>query len=186
MRKSREREGTDPMSAPSIRRPHATAPRPAGGRTRHRCRVEHVLVGCGLALLPWLVVLAAGLPQAAGTGHGRTVWIGLDALESLGLIGTGLLAGRGHRLHPLTATATATLLVADAWFDTMTAAPGTDLVSAVAMAFGAELPLAVLCAVLAVRGARIPRVAGPDGRPVALVSPAGSGTRRQYCTAGSR
>ncbi|MGR6971862.1 hypothetical protein ACU639_20145 [Streptomyces cynarae] len=121
-------------------------------RIRRRCRAEHVLVVCGVALLPWLVVLADGLPGTTTAAHWRSAWIGLDALEALGLIATGVLAVRGNHLHALTAAATATLLVVDAWFDTMTAAPGADRFSAVAMAFGAELPLAVLCAVLAVRG----------------------------------
>lgn len=61
-------------------------------------------------------------------------------------------AVRGHRLHTLAATAAATLLVVDAWFNTMTAAPGADQVSAAAMALGAELPLAGVCVVLAARG----------------------------------
>ncbi|SPF06970.1 hypothetical protein SMA5143A_7814 [Streptomyces sp. MA5143a] len=80
------------------------------------------------------------------------MWIGLDAAEAVALITTGLLSVRGHRLHTLTATVAATLLVVDAWFDTMTAAPGADQVSAAAMALGAELPLAAVCAVLAARG----------------------------------
>lgn len=125
---------------------------PGARRWYHRCRTEHVLVGCGLALLPWLVVLAKGLPGTAVATHWNTAWVGLDALEATGLIATGLLTARGHHLHPLTASATATLLVVDAWFDTMTAAPGGDQLSALAMAFGAELPLAAVCAALAVRG----------------------------------
>ncbi|MEU6174613.1 hypothetical protein ABZ832_22205 [Streptantibioticus parmotrematis] len=114
--------------------------------------MEHVLFACGLALLPWLVVLADGLPGTATAAHWCTAWVGLDALEAVGLIATGVLSVRGHRLHALTAAATATLLVVDAWFDTTTAAPGADLVSAVAMALLAELPLAAACVVLAVRG----------------------------------
>jgi hypothetical protein len=39
----------------------------------------------------------------------------------------------------------------DAWFDTTTAAPGGDFATAVAMALGAELPLAALCGRLALR-----------------------------------
>jgi hypothetical protein len=74
-----------------------------------------------------------------------------DALEALGLIATGLLAARGDRRHALAAAATATLLAVDTWFDTTTAAPGGDLATAVAMALGAELPLAALCGRLALR-----------------------------------
>ncbi|WP_345668850.1 hypothetical protein [Streptomyces similanensis] len=141
------------MSAPSDRRPPPDAAhRSAGGGNRPWYRVERVLVGCGLGLLPWMVVLAGGLPAVDVTGRWHVVWIGLDTLECLGLIATGLLAERGHRLYPLTATATGTLLVVDAWFDTMTAASGAERVSAVAMALGAELPLAVVCVVLAAKG----------------------------------
>ncbi|MFI5682086.1 hypothetical protein [Streptomyces cellulosae] len=110
-----------------------------------------LLVVCGLVLLPWLYVLATGLPDAATAAHWPVAWVGLDALEAVGLIATGVLAARGDRRHPLAATAAATLLVIDAWFDTTTAAAGSDLVTAAAMALCAELPLAALCAWLAVR-----------------------------------
>ncbi|MCW2869942.1 hypothetical protein [Actinacidiphila oryziradicis] len=96
-------------------------------------RVGYALIACGLALLP------------------------LDALEALCLITTGLLTLRRDPRHALVATATAMLLVVDAWFDTTTAAQGSDLVTALAMAVGAELPLAALCTVLAVRA--LPRAA---------------------------
>ncbi|MEU0411309.1 hypothetical protein ABZ307_26295 [Streptomyces griseorubiginosus] len=122
-------------------------PRPARGTRRAGC----LLVACGLGLLPWLYVLATGLPATATAAHWPLAWVGLDALEALGLISTGLLAARGDRRHALAATATATLLVVDAWFDTTTAAPGGDFATAVAMALGAELPLAALCARLALR-----------------------------------
>ncbi|WNM29204.1 hypothetical protein RKE30_01675 [Streptomyces sp. Li-HN-5-11] len=124
----------------------AEEPRPARGR-----RAGWLLVACGLALLPWLYVLATGLPATATAAHWPVAWVGLDALEALGLIATGLLAARGDRRHALAAAATATLLAVDAWFDTTTAAPGGDFATAVAMALGAELPLAALCGRLALR-----------------------------------
>jgi hypothetical protein len=140
------------MSMLIVRQELGATPRAAVPGVRRRYRMEHVLIGCGLALLPWLFVLAGTLPGTAVATHWNTAWVGLDALEALGLIATGLLAVRAHPLHALTASATATLLVVDAWFDTMTAAPGEDRISALAMTFGAELPLATVCAVLAVRG----------------------------------
>ncbi|MCL6672246.1 hypothetical protein [Streptomyces panaciradicis] len=121
--------------------------RPARGMRR----AGWLLVACGLALLPWLYVLATGLPATAAAAHWPVAWVGLDALEALGLIATGLLAARGDRRHALAAAATATLLAVDAWFDTTTATPGGDFASAVAMALGAELPLAALCGRLALR-----------------------------------
>ncbi|SNX65876.1 hypothetical protein SAMN06272735_7718 [Streptomyces sp. TLI_55] len=125
----------------------AEAPRPARGMRR----AGWLLVVCGLALLPWLYVLATGLPATATAAHWPLAWVGLDALEALGLIATGLLAARGDRRLALAAAATATLLVVDAWFDTTTAAPGGDFATAVALALGAELPLAALCGRLALR-----------------------------------
>lgn len=125
----------------------AEEPRPARGMRR----AGWLLVACGLALLPWLYVLATGLPATATAAHWPVAWAGFDALEALGLIATGLLAARGDRRHALAAAATATLLVVDAWFDTTTAAPGGDFATAVAMALGAELPLAALCGRLALR-----------------------------------
>ncbi|MDC0769595.1 hypothetical protein [Streptomyces sp. HD] len=147
----REREESEQMSA-LITRTHGVEGGSTLRRVRRWYRMEYVPVACGLALLPWLVVLANSLPAAAVASNWRTVWIGLDTAEAVALIATGLLAVRGHRLHSLTATVAATLLVVDAWFDTMTAAPGMDQVSAAAMALGAELPLAVVCVVLAARG----------------------------------
>lgn len=126
----------------------AEEPRPAARSMR---RAGWLLVACGLALLPWLYVLATGLPATATAAHWPVAWVGFDALEALGLIATGLLAARGDRRHALAAAATATLLVVDAWFDTTTAATGGDLATAVAMALGAELPLAALCGRLALR-----------------------------------
>ncbi|MBY8882047.1 hypothetical protein K7862_31085 [Streptomyces sp. PLK6-54] len=125
----------------------AEEPRPARGMRR----AGGLLVGCGLGLLPWLYVLATGLPATATAAHWPVAWVGLDALEALGLIATGLLAARGDRRHALAAAATATLLAVDAWFDTTTAAPGGDFATAVVMALGAELPLAALCGRLALR-----------------------------------
>ncbi|GAA2522529.1 hypothetical protein GCM10010276_86930 [Streptomyces longisporus] len=125
----------------------AEEPRPARGMRR----TGWLLVACGLALLPWLYVLAAGLPATAPAAHWPVALVGLDALEALGLIATGLLAARGDRRHALAAAATATLLVVDAWFDTTTATPGGDFATAVAMSLGAELPLAALCGRLALR-----------------------------------
>jgi hypothetical protein len=117
------------------------------------------LTGAGVAMVPWLGVLAAGLPARFEAAHWDVAWVGLDALEALGLFATGTLLRRRDARAALTAAATAALLLVDAWFDVVTSdASGRPV--AIAMAALAELPLAGLCAGLAVR--TFPR--GSSGR----------------------
>jgi hypothetical protein len=52
------------------------------------------------------------------------------------------------------AAITGTLLVCDAWFDVLTAQPGSELLESLAEAGLAELPLAALCFWLAVDSER--------------------------------
>jgi hypothetical protein len=148
---------------------HATAPRlpalPRPSRNRNRnlngnlsrfrgqvpVLLPRLLVGLGLALLPWLVVLATTLPATATASHWPLAWVGLDCLEAVGLISTGVLLRRGDPRRCLTAVATSVLLLCDAWFDVTTSAPGADFATSVAMAVGVELPLALLCVRLALR-----------------------------------
>lgn len=113
-----------------------------------------LLVGCGAVLLPWVVVLATTLPGKYGAAHWPAAWVGLDTLEAVGLITTGLLALRGDRRLPSAAAATATLLAVDAWFDMTTSATWGDFRVALVMALCAELPLAALCARLALSARR--------------------------------
>ncbi|MFD5538477.1 hypothetical protein ACFWIJ_11690, partial [Streptomyces sp. NPDC127079] len=105
----------------------AQEPRPARGVRR----AGWLLVACGFALLPWLYVLATGLPATATAAHWPVAWAGLDALEALGLIATGLLAARGDRRHALAAAATAPLRVVDAGVAPTPAAPGGACATAV-------------------------------------------------------
>jgi len=99
------------------------------------------------------VVLATGLPSTASAPHWTLAWVGLDAMEAVGLIGTGVLTLRRHPLRSAAAAATAMLLAVDAWFD-ITTSTGSDLTIAVLMALLAELPLTAVCATLAVKAAR--------------------------------
>jgi hypothetical protein len=83
--------------------------------------------------------------------HWPAAWVGLDAMEALGLVATGVLVRRRDARRCLAAAATATLLLADAWFDVTTAASGADHLVALLLAVFAEVSIAALCAVLAVR-----------------------------------
>ncbi|WP_328386918.1 hypothetical protein OHS81_25160 [Streptomyces sp. NBC_00400] len=113
----------------------------AAGRLQGR-----ILTGAGLALLPWLGYLAGTLPPAEAAA-----WVVLDALEAAALLAAGTRLLRGDSRHRAPAAAAAVLLLADACLDLTSAAPGTELATALAMAVGAELPLAGLCAWLASR-----------------------------------
>ncbi|MCX5195228.1 hypothetical protein OOK31_15180 [Streptomyces sp. NBC_00249] len=145
------------LAAPQFQARRHTVRRAAGGGTRSARagrrgpRTATVLTGAGLALLPWMVVLARTLPATAEVSHWSTAWIGLDAMLAVGLTGTGMLLRKGDpRVAPV-AAATAALLVTDAWFDVTTSAGTSGQGAALAMALAAELPLAALCAAVAAR-----------------------------------
>jgi hypothetical protein len=116
-------------------------------------------------MVPWLFFLAGTLAPATRAVHWPAAWTGLDSLEALGLLATGVALIRRCSWLCLPAAITATLLIVDAWFDITTSASGSAVTAAVAMAIFPELPTAVLCAVLAVRTApcSAPRVNRADG-----------------------
>ncbi|OAR25696.1 hypothetical protein A8W25_09075 [Streptomyces sp. ERV7] len=117
-----------------------------------RPRLATLLTGAGIALVPWMAVLAKTLPQTVEVSNWPLAWIGLDAGLAVGLAGTGVLLRRGDpRVSPV-AAATGALLLMDAWFDVTTSA-GPERVMAVALAVCAEVPLAVACGVVAGRRA---------------------------------
>lgn len=140
-----------PLVAPrTTARPAArTAPRRVPGTS---LRMSTVFTGAGIALVPWMLVLAKTLPQNTEVTNWATAWIGLDVMLAAGLTGTGvLLRKRDARVVPV-AAATAALLAMDAWFDVTTSAGGAQVV-ALLLAVGAELPLAAACAAVAARRA---------------------------------
>ncbi|TJZ55739.1 hypothetical protein FCH28_10525 [Streptomyces piniterrae] len=131
--------------------PHGSCARPGVARrpvrlSAARRRQGRILTGAGLVLLPWLGYLAGTLPPAEAAA-----WVTLDTLEAACLLTAGTRLLRGEPSHRAAAAAAALLLTADACIDLATAAPGAELATAIAMAVGAELPLAGLCMVLATR-----------------------------------
>ncbi|HWC82027.1 MAG TPA: hypothetical protein VG756_18910 [Pseudonocardiaceae bacterium] len=122
------------------------------------------LVLAGAAMIPWLFILAAMLPEHTQVDHWSLAWVGLDGAEATGLAGTGLLllSGRYDQAR-LAAAVTGTLLLVDAWFDTTTAISVADRLTAGLMAGLAEAPIAILCLSIAVRGLTASPVTSPDG-----------------------
>jgi hypothetical protein len=141
------------------------AKRPGRARLARGLRwwLAAALTAGGAGLIPWLVVLATCLPASTRAWNWSTAWVGLDSLEALGLLSTGVLLIRRDVRYCLTAAATAALLLVDAWFDVTTSAPGPGRLLAIAMAAVVELPVAAVCATVAARG--LGRQPAPSPRP---------------------
>lgn len=119
----------------------------------------------GLGMIPWAFILAATLPSTTRAEHWPAAWAGLDGMEAAALITTGVALIRRHRWLCLPAAITSTLLLIDAWFDIATSAPGSAVMVAIGTAIFPELPMAGLCAVLAVRNAPVPVLLPADPTP---------------------
>jgi hypothetical protein len=119
------------------------------------------LAAAGLGMIPWLGVLAVTLPASARAAHWPAAWIGLDGMEGLGLLATGLLLIRRDHRCCLTAAATSVLVLTDAWFDVTTASGGAAQAVAIAMAACVEIPVSLVCACVALRTLPRPGLPGP-------------------------
>ena len=103
-------------------------------------------------MVPWTAYLFMALPRSQRAAHYDLAWGGFDLGLVTLLAATATAAVRRSRWLAVAATATATMLVVDAWFDVMTSPRPRDLLAAVAMALLVELPLAGVCVWLAVSG----------------------------------
>lgn len=108
-----------------------------------------LLIGCTAALVPWTVLLFFTLPGHHASTHWDLAWGGLDVGIATMLAATAASIVRRSVWTAVTATAGATLLVVDAWFDVVTAADHDERMIAVGMAVLCELPLAVVCLLIA-------------------------------------
>jgi hypothetical protein len=107
-------------------------------------RIRLVLMtGAVVGLIPWIVYLALTLPDKYVTYNWTATWVGFDILLLIFIITTVVLGFLRRQLIILTAFTTGILLVCDAWFDVMTAAPADRWLSVVT-AVVAEVPLAIV------------------------------------------
>ncbi len=95
-------------------------------------------------LLPWIGYIAVSLPARQLSPNYDVAWAGFDVLLLAGLVSTAYYALRRSRYLSTAATATATLLVVDAWFDVMTT-PSRDRPQSILLCVVVELPLAAVC-----------------------------------------
>ena len=99
--------------------------------------------------MPWVVLLAFTLPSHHRAAHWSIAWVGFDVLLALLLLTVAVTAWRGSPWLEGAATATATLLVVDAWFDVLTSSTNEELAFALVEAALVEVPLALVCLLLA-------------------------------------
>jgi hypothetical protein len=118
-------------------------------------RVRLVLmIGAIAGLIPWTVYLAITLPDKYIAHNWPATWVGFDILILIFMGVTAVLGLLRRQLLILTAFTTGTLLICDAWFDVMTAAP-TDRWLSVLTAVMGELPLAIILITGALRILRL-------------------------------
>ncbi len=100
-------------------------------------------MAAGIILLPWIVYLANTLPRRQFDRHYRAAWVGFDIFLVIVIIRTAYMAFRVDPRVQFPATATATLLAVDAWFDITTSGSRTAFFEAVVLAVLIEIPAAV-------------------------------------------
>jgi hypothetical protein len=100
-------------------------------------------------LVPVVVLLVVALPSTHRSAHWDIAWAGFDVVLALLLLAVAVTAWRRSPWLEGAATAAATLLFVDAWFDVLTSSTRTELVLALVEAVFVELPLALLCLLLA-------------------------------------
>jgi hypothetical protein len=103
----------------------------------------------GAGTIPWTVYLSITLPDHARAHNYRLAWVGFDVMLILAMLLTAYLAWRERPLAGQASGCTATLLVVDAWFD-VTTSGRSEMGLAILLAAVAELPLAALCAWIAI------------------------------------
>jgi hypothetical protein len=105
--------------------------------------------------VPWVAFLAASLP-ATSRVNDRLAWVGFDVAEVVMLAVTAYLAWRGTAKVALAATALATMLVIDAWFDVNTSTAGEE--RDIALGFAVlEVSLAAVSVWIAFHAASVAR-----------------------------
>ncbi|MFI9324817.1 hypothetical protein ACIGXI_34250 [Kitasatospora aureofaciens] len=119
----------------------------------------------GFLLMPWIVVLAMSVKGRFGARNLSNSWVWLDVMEVAALFLLARLVRRRHPATSPTASATAVLLGLDAFFDLWSAHRGSDYQLAQLLAYAAELPSAVILAMLSWYALPWAAPAGPAAGP---------------------
>jgi hypothetical protein len=114
---------------------------PQARRMRRRRLAVNILAP--FVLLPWIVYLATSLPDHYVARNWAAAWVGFDVLLLVMFAVTAVFGLLRRQLLLLSAFGTGLLLICDAWFDVLTAAP-SDRWPSVASAVLVELPVAAM------------------------------------------
>jgi hypothetical protein len=94
--------------------------------------------------IPWTIYLGITLPTRHLSTHWDAAWVGLDVAIIAMLILNAVYSYLESKWLVMSATATTTLLLTDAWFDIVTARTDKAVAAALVSAFLIEIPLAIL------------------------------------------
>jgi hypothetical protein len=97
-----------------------------------------------VATIPWTIYIGLTLPARHLSLHWDAAWVGLDVIIAIMLVLNAVFAYLESKWLVMSATATSTLLITDAWFDMITARAGRPFLESFASAFLIEIPLAIL------------------------------------------
>jgi hypothetical protein len=151
------------------------------GRRRAR-RLAWLYAAAAVVLLPWIGFLAVTLPRRQFDLHYRAAWVGFDVLLVFAITRTAYMAFRVDQRVQFPATATATLLIVDAWFDITTSGSHPQFFEAVILAVAIEIPAAVFSIYVARqvnhRALELARLAGSQS----VAAPADRYRRRRDAT----
>lgn len=128
-------------------------------------RILQIYIAVSSLLIPWTLWLAYSLPVTHIDRKWNVTWVGFDVGLYVALALTAVLGRRGSGWTIMAATASATLLLADAWFDITTAGPGMDSAVSYLTAIVVELPLACLALLTAYHAGKR-HLEPPDGAGV--------------------
>jgi hypothetical protein len=97
-----------------------------------------------IVLLPWTIYLGLSLPRHHLSNHWDVSWAGLDVGLIVSMLTTGILAKMESVWIVIFSSTTGSLLLVDAWFDTMSERASFQFHQALFSAIVFEIPLAAV------------------------------------------
>jgi hypothetical protein len=116
---------------------------------RRELRIAPLFIAASAVLVPWTVYLGRMLPSEHESAHWNVAWVGFDLALAAALSLVGISLVRRSAWLEGTATAAASLLLVDAWFDVLTSHTPAERTVAGVEAGLVEVPLALVCLWLA-------------------------------------